>query len=70
MLHGAAARRTRADPKGIATLEAFKRQQAALAEAQAARAAAGGRIAPHVPRKPQVQWRLGSSLTGNASEDS
>lgn len=44
----------RADPKGVATLEALKRRQAALVASQAERVAAGGRIPPHVPREPQV----------------
>ena len=46
--------RPRDDPRGVAALEQFKRQRAELAAAQAARAAAGGRFAPHQPRQPQV----------------
>lgn len=47
-------RRLRDDPRGVASLVAFKRRQEAVAAAAATRAAAGGRFPPHQPRRPQV----------------
>lgn len=55
-------RRLRDDPRGVATLAAFKRRKDALAEAAEERRAAGGRFAPHQPRKPLVSSRQLASV--------